>query len=57
MKDLGQMKYFLRMEVARSKTSISISQRKYILDLLKETGMLRCKPASKPMDPNHKHGI
>jgi len=43
MKDLGKLKYFLRIEVAYSRQDIFISQRKYILDLLKETGMLGCK--------------
>ena len=31
-----------------------MSQCKYVLDLLKETGMSRCQPADTPMDPNHK---
>ena len=51
IKDLGQLKYFLGMEIARSHKGISVSQRKYTLDLLKETGMLGCKPATTPMDP------
>ena len=50
VKDLGNLKYFLGMEVARSRNGIVVSQRKYILDLLKETGMLRCKPIDTLMD-------
>lgn len=33
IKDLGQLKYFLGMDVARSKKIIMVSQRKYALDL------------------------
>ena len=38
MKDLGELKYFLGLEVARSNKDIFLSQRKYVLDLLKDTG-------------------
>ena len=31
-----------------------MSQRKYALDILKETGILECKPVDTPMDPNVK---
>ena len=31
-----------------------MSQQKYILDLLKESGMLRCKPIDTSILPNHK---
>ena len=31
-----------------------ISQRKYTLDILTDTGMLDCKPVDTPMDPNVK---
>ena len=53
-KDLGPLKYFLGIEVARSKQGIYISQRKYVLDMLEETGMLGCKHVDTPMDPNVK---
>ena len=56
IKDLGLLRYFLGMEVARSKKGIVVSQRKYILDLLKETGMNGCRPLDTPMDPNVKLG-
>ena len=52
IKDLGILKYF----VARSKKGIVLSQRKYILDLLKEMGMLGCKPIETPVDANIKLG-
>ena len=42
------------MEIARSRKGISVSQRKYTLDLLKETGLLGCKPKSVPMEPGIK---
>lgn len=54
MKDLGGLKYFLGIEVLRSKSGIYISQRKYIMDLLTEVGMLDCKPCDTPMAVNHK---
>ncbi|WVZ82885.1 hypothetical protein U9M48_030093 [Paspalum notatum var. saurae] len=54
VKDLGQLKYFLGIEIARSTKGIFLSQRKYVLDLLSETGMLGCRPAPTPIDPNHK---
>ena len=54
MKDLGKLKYFLGIEVLRSKRGIFMCQKKYILDLLAETGMVDCKPADTPMIMNQK---
>ncbi|XP_021802743.1 uncharacterized protein LOC110746808, partial [Prunus avium] len=54
MKDLGDLKYFLGIEVARSVKGIFMSQRKYVLDLLAETGLLGCKPADTLIEMNHK---
>ena len=31
-----------------------MSQRKHVLDLLKETWMIECRPVDTPMDLNHK---
>ncbi|KAL4038503.1 hypothetical protein IC575_002124 [Cucumis melo] len=56
IKDLGNLTYFLGMEVARSKEDISMSQRKYTLDLLTETGMLGYRPADTPIEFNRKLG-
>ncbi|XP_071683308.1 uncharacterized protein [Lolium perenne] len=54
VKDLGQLKYFLGIEIARSPKGIVLSQRKYVLDLLSDIGMLGCRVASTPIDQNHK---
>jgi transposase InsO family protein len=54
VKDLGQLRYFLGIEVSRGPKGIFISQRKYVLDLLREVGMLGCRPASTPIEQNHR---
>ncbi|RVX11393.1 Retrovirus-related Pol polyprotein from transposon RE1 [Vitis vinifera] len=53
-KDLGKLKYFLGIEIAQSSSGVVLSQRKYALDILEETGMLDCKPVDTPIDPNVK---
>ncbi|KAJ9697298.1 hypothetical protein PVL29_009198 [Vitis rotundifolia] len=51
-KDLGELKYFLGIEVSRSKKGMFLSQRKYVLDLLEETGKIEAKPCTTSMVPN-----
>ncbi|XP_022862515.1 uncharacterized protein LOC111382708, partial [Olea europaea var. sylvestris] len=53
-KNLGKLRYFLGLEVATSQADINLSQRKYVLDLLDETGFLGTHPVDTPMDPNVK---
>ncbi|RDX79274.1 Copia protein, partial [Mucuna pruriens] len=50
MKELGKLKYFLKIEVAYSKQGIFISQRKYVIDLLKEIENLGCKTSRVPIE-------
>lgn len=54
IKDLRRLRYFLGIEVSRSKRDIFVSQRKYSLDLLKKIRMLDCKTVANPIEPNHK---
>lgn len=55
LKDLGNLKYFLGLEIARSKQGIFLCQHKYALSLLEDTGFLASKLATVLlMDPNAK---
>jgi hypothetical protein len=53
VKDLGSLHYFLGIEVAYGTHGIYLSDRKYVLELLDETCMIRCKPAAPPVEQNH----
>jgi len=50
IKNLGDLKFFLGLEVTRSTSGIHLCQHKYVLDLLSDNGMLASRPASTPMD-------
>ena len=53
-KDLKKLKYFMGIEITQSKFYVVMSQRRYVLDILKETDMLDCKLVDTPMDPKVK---
>ena len=49
IKDLGLMKYFLSLEIARTKDGILLNQRKYILDILISLHMENCTTSNFPL--------
>nr|KAJ0186503.1 hypothetical protein LSAT_V11C900486210 [Lactuca sativa] len=54
IKDLGDLKYFLGIEVARTTEGLVLSQRKYTIDILEDSGLLGCRPSQFPMEQNLK---
>lgn len=51
MKDLGELKYVLGIEVIKTEDNITLNQSKYALDVLKRFGMESCHPTTIPLDP------
>ena len=54
IKDLGEMRYFLGLEIARSKDGIMVSQRKFALDLISDFGLAGTKPVGTPLEVNQR---
>ncbi|MCO5562729.1 hypothetical protein L7F22_016361 [Adiantum nelumboides] len=60
MKDLGELRYFLGLEVIRTTEGIWLSQRQYALNMLSKYGMADCKPMSQrqyALDMLSKYGM
>ena len=49
IKELGDLNFFLGVKVIKNTSSILLSQKRYIVDLLHRTNMLEAKPVSSPM--------
>ncbi|XP_070054574.1 uncharacterized mitochondrial protein AtMg00810-like [Nicotiana tomentosiformis] len=54
VKDLGELKYFLGIEVLRSQKGILLNQKKYALELVLNVGLSGAKPVSTPLEANTK---
>ncbi len=56
VKDLGQLEFYLGIKVDRNREmgTITLSQERYIENLLDKFGMADCRPVSTPMDANAK---
>ncbi|CAN1222790.1 Retrovirus-related Pol polyprotein from transposon TNT 1-94 [Linum grandiflorum] len=56
LKELGELSYFLGLQVTRSAKGVFVTQQKYIDDLLTLACMADCKPCQTPMELNLKLG-
>lgn len=57
LKDLGNLHYFLGIEVKKINDGILLTQEKYTADLLKRVQMHKCKPMNTPMSTVEKMSL
>ena len=57
LKDLGELNYFLGIEVTKIKDGLLLTQEKYASDLLKRVGMSNCKPVASPLSTSEKLSV
>ncbi|GJW39323.1 uncharacterized mitochondrial protein-like protein [Tanacetum coccineum] len=54
MSDLGELSYYLGIEVSQGKDCVEIKQERYAMKILKEAGMEDCITTLRPMEPGLK---
>ncbi|KAL2227014.1 UNVERIFIED_CONTAM: Retrovirus-related Pol polyprotein from transposon RE2 [Sesamum indicum] len=54
IKDLGCARFFIGLQIARSEAGISLTQSKYILDIITDCGLQNAKSAITPLPPGIK---
>ena len=54
MSMIGEIEFFLGLQISQNSEGIFISQTKYLKDLLKRFGLENCKPIGTPMITGHK---
>jgi len=54
LKDLGDLHYFLGIEVSKVRDGILLTQEKYASDILRRVGMTDCKPVAAPLSVSEK---
>lgn len=54
LKDLGELHFFLGIEVSKKDDGLVLSQGRYVSNLLNHVGMKHCKPVSTPLSASDK---
>lgn len=57
MKEIGEAKECIGIQISATNKKIELSQGKYIEQILKHFDMLNCKPAKTPGNPNEKLSV
>ena len=54
MSDLGELTYYLGIEVTQHQEGVALSQRRYAMKILEDAGMKACNPVQTPMESGSK---